>query len=104
MTDQLALDFNPAAKACQAKAERVNPEFTEKATAAILKHLQAVGQASGEELTDIAIAHGAKPHDARAFGGVFAGLSRNKKITTVGFCMRAKGHGTSGGRIWGLCA
>jgi hypothetical protein len=34
---------------------------------------------------------------------VFGRLSRRGVIRTVGFCMRAKGHGTAGGRIWGLC-
>lgn len=107
---QLAIDFNAhravgesAANACEAKARRGNPEFTEKAEAAILAHLRAVGTASGEALTDVAMAHGARPHDARAFGAVFGRLSRRGVIRTVGFCMRAKGHGTAGGRIWGLC-
>lgn len=65
---QLALDLHPAASACNTKADRADPGFTDKAKAVILKHLAAVGQCPGEDLTDIAIAHGCKPHDARAFG------------------------------------
>ena len=89
-----------AAAHCLAKAERSDPEFVSKATAAILAHLRASGQASGEELVDVAIAHGAHCPDQRAFGAVFASLSRKQLIRTVGFCMRAKGHSTAGGRIW----
>lgn len=90
------------ANACAAKAQRSDPEFSAKAEAAILAHLRVVGQASGEVLTDIAIASGARPHDARAFGGVFQSMSRRGLIRTVGFCLRSKGHGTAGGRIWGI--
>lgn len=107
--NQLPIDFDAAraagesaANACERKALKVDPEFTEKAEAAILAHLRTVGQASGEVLTDVAIAHGARPHDARAFGSVFQRLSRRGVIRTVDFCMRSKGHGTAGGRVWGL--
>jgi hypothetical protein len=106
--DQTTLDFDAreagesAANACTDKALRADPTFTAKAQEAILAHLRVVGQASGEVLTDVAIAHGARPHDQRAFGSVFSGLSKKHLIRTVGFCMREKGHGTAGGRIWGL--
>lgn len=110
MSNQLALNFDAAreageraAVACAAKTKRVvDSTFFEKASTAILAHLQSVGQASGEVLTDIAIAHGARAHDPRAFGSVFSSLARQKRIKTIGFCMRSKGHGTAGGRIWGL--
>ncbi len=108
--NQLSIDFDAArsagataAQACTDKAARTCPEFTRKAQEAILAHLHAVGTASGEVLTDVARAHGAQPHDDRAFGAVFAVMSRRKLIRTVGFCMRSKGHGTAGGRVWGLC-
>jgi hypothetical protein len=107
--NQLTIDFDAheagisAANACEKKARKVDPEFSEKAATAILAHLRTVGQASGEVLTDVAIAHGARAHDARAFGAVFSRLSRKGLIRTIGFCMRSKGHGTAGGRIWGLC-
>ncbi len=87
---------------CAQKAERVAPAFTEKAAEAILQHLQAVRQCSGEVLTDVARAHGAVPHDDRAFGAVFKSLARRGLIRHVGYCQRTKGHGTSGGRIWGI--
>jgi hypothetical protein len=107
--NQLAIDFQAAraqgeiaAGRCIVKAERNDPEFSAKAEQAILDHLRVVGQASGEVLTDVAIAHGARPHDARAFGAVFKSLARRGLIRTVGYCMRSKGHGTAGGRVWGI--
>jgi cytochrome c556 len=105
--NQLSIDFaraagESAANACTSKAHRSDPEFTAKAKVAILAHLRAVGRASGEELVNVAIAHGARPHDARAFGSVFQSLSRDGSIRTVGFCLREKGHGTAGGRIWSI--
>lgn len=107
--NQLTLSFDrareageSAAQACINKAQRKDPEFADKARAAILAHLRVVGKASGEVLTDIARAHGAIPHDDRAMGPVFASLARRGLIRTVGFCARTKGHGTAGGRIWGL--
>lgn len=109
MNQQLDINFESArelgeqaANACLAKTHRADPQFSQRAATAILNHLRAVRQASGEELVDIAIAHGAHAHDQRAFGAVFAGLSRRGLIRTVGFCMREKGHGTAGGRVWEL--
>lgn len=107
-SDQLQIEFDAkeagrtASEACTAKALRSDPTFVKTAQDAILAHLRVVGQASGEVLTDVAMAHGARPHDQRAFGAVFSGLARKNQIRTVGFCMRDKGHGTAGGRIWGL--
>lgn len=104
---QLALDFSraqgeAAAAACIAKARRTDPEFAAKAERAILAYLRVAGPAPGEVLTDIARAHGAIPHDDRAFGAVFQSMRRRGLIRTVGFCLRTKGHGTAGGRVWGL--
>jgi hypothetical protein len=114
--NQLTIDFNSlaaasatgaaaaAAQACLAKAQRIDPEFPEKAKAEIMAHLRVVGQASGEDLVEIAKAHGAIPENGdKAFGGVFLSLSRSKQIV----CLRADlprrhGHGTSGGKLWGL--
>ena len=88
---------------CFAKAKQIDPDFSAKAEAAILAHLQAVGQCPGEDLTEIAKAHGAIPQDDRAFGAVYQSLSRRGLIKTVGFCLRKRGNGTAGGRIWGIC-
>lgn len=108
--NQIAFNFeaareagNQAGERCLSKAQGIDPTFAENAKWAILAHLRKVGQASGEVLTDVAIASGARPHDARAFGPVFGALARQGLIRTVSFCMRTKGHGTAGGRIWALC-
>ena len=85
-----------------AKAQGVDPDFHAKAERAILSHLKAKGECSGEELTDIAKLHGAIPHDDRAFGTVYRNLSQRGLIRTVRLAMRVKGHGTPGARIWGL--
>lgn len=85
-------------------ATRRDPLFAEKARTAILRHLRACPglQCSGEELVDVARAHGAVPPDDRAFGSVFQTLARKGLIRTVGYTVRRKGHGTAGGRVWAL--
>jgi hypothetical protein len=55
---------------------------------------------SGEEIVDHCLRLGIVPHDARAFGSVFARLRQQGAIEAVGFCDRRKGNGTAGGRIW----
>ena len=106
---QQAIDFDTpraagevAGQRCIDKARRIDPLFAEKAEAAILAHLRVVRRASGEDLTNIAKAHGAVPHDDRAFGPVYGALSRRGLIRTAGMCLRSKGHGTAGGRVWEL--
>lgn len=99
---QLSINFTPEATACMEKAKSIDPDFPAKAEKFILEHLAIVKQCPGEELTDVARAKGAIPHDDRAFGGVFQRLSRRNLIRTVGFCERKKGHGTAGGRVWGI--
>jgi hypothetical protein len=107
--NQIPIDFDAAraagesaANACERKARKINPEFTERAEVAILAHLHTVGQASGEVLTDVAIAHGARPHDARAFGSVFARLLRANRVFVVGYAPRRKGHGCMGAKVYAL--
>lgn len=87
-------------------AERRDPLFRAKAEQAILKHLAhaPMFRASGEELVHIAKGMGAVPHDDRAFGSVFQQMER-RGLTR---CLRSdlprkRGHGTSGGKLWGLC-
>lgn len=79
-----------------------DPQFAEKAKTAILRHLRDNGATAGEDLVAVARAHGARPSDDRAFGSIFQSLSRKGQIRTVGFCLRTKGHGTAGGRVWAL--
>ncbi len=84
------------------KAERLAEGFTERASAFVLGYLREHGATAGEVITDAAVLAGITAHDTRAFGPVYASLARKGLIVTVGYCMRRRGHGTSGGRVWGL--
>lgn len=106
---QLALEFDPPRVSgqrlgdlCAEKAERVADFDAEAAGKCIVNLLRERGSMSGEALTDMAMAQGHRPHDQRAFGPIYARLARAGKIRCVGFCLRGKGHGTSGGRLWDL--
>lgn len=93
--------FEKPAAACTAKAVRVAGFDTVAARAAILEALTKSGRAmTGEELVDHCQRLGLVPHDARAFGPVFAGLARNNKIVSVGFAAIRKGHVIAWARLW----
>ena len=89
-----------AGEACLAKAERTTSFDGDAARAAILELLADGVARSGEQLVDHCVGLGIVPHDARAFGAVFAKLKRDGLIEEAGFVARAKGHGTAGGRLW----
>lgn len=91
-----------AAEKAQARAERSDPTFSERAAKHILYSLGHLKEASGEALTDLCKRDGITAPDDRAFGAVYAQLVRKGQIRCVGFVPRAKGHGTSGGRVWRL--
>lgn len=88
------------------KATRSNPEFAEKAKALILKHLATHGPTSGEDLTDACKAAGIVPeNDDRAFGGVYFSLANQTcpRIRVLRSDLpRRRGHGTTGGKLYGL--
>ena len=88
--------------ACLAKAERHGDFNAEAAGAFMLEHLGKWGRSSSELLVNFAKLRGHVPHDDRAFGPVIAGLARKKQIRQVDSCARARGNGTSGGRVWAL--
>lgn len=90
-----------AGDACLKKAGRVADFDIEGAAQFILGYLARHGDTSGEHLVDQATAHGFRAHDARAFGPVFARLSKRGHIRCVGYCLRTKGHAGAGGRVWG---
>lgn len=89
-----------AGNACLDKAQREADFDAAGAAAFFLRRLQDLGPQRGEALTDAAKLAGFLPHDDRAFGPVFGALSRRGQIRCVGYCDRAKGHGTAGGRVW----
>lgn len=86
-------------------AEKRDPDFRTKAERAMVAHLSTRPDRSawGEDLTDIARAHGCAPKDDRAFGAVFQSLARRGVIRCVEFGVRRKGRGTAGARRWALC-
>lgn len=91
-----------AGDACLAKAERVAGFDASGARAFMVGYLETWDQASSENLVAAAKLAGFKPHDDRAFGPVIAGMAKRGEIHQVGTCSRARGNGTSGGRVWAL--
>lgn len=81
--------------------EKAQPSFVEQAREFVLKELRH-GPLSGEELTDRCKLAGIKPANDKAFGAVYAGLSRRKLIEVDGYCARTKGNLTAGGIRWRL--
>lgn len=116
--NQLAIDFDapaPVYTVAQARAvgaeaggraadraERADEGFGERAAAFIRGYLAQHGASSGEVVTDAAKVAGIRPPDDRAFGPIYAALARRGQIVAVGFCVRRKGRGTAGGRVWRL--
>lgn len=84
------------------RAERQEAGFSERAADFVLSYLRNHGISSGELVTDAAKLAGIRPPDDRAFGPVYAGLARKGLIFCGGYCMRRKGRGTAGGRLWRL--
>lgn len=105
---QLTIDFSaPRAEGerlgalCLAKVEREG--FDSEGTAlCITGWVRRHGPTSGEDLVDAAIAHGYRGRDLRCFGGVFQGLvNRNVLRVLRSDLPRRRGHGTSGGHLYG---
>lgn len=85
----------------ESSADRRVPDFTKHVCAYFLALLATRGPLSGEDLTDAARAAGYCPADDRAFGAAFRLLlTSGARIT--GYAPRRKGHGSSGGKVYGL--
>lgn len=83
--------------------QRQSPTFGLDAAVKILAILRERGRVSGEELVTECREAGIVPaSDDRAFGPVFAALSRSGRIQKAGFVERTKGHSTAGGIVWAL--
>lgn len=90
-----------AGQMCLALEVQRDPAFSERAYAFIVSHVRAQdAPISGELITLACKASGIVPRDDRAFGPVYAKAIRNGEIRVVGFCARARGHGTAGGRLY----
>jgi len=87
------------------RAEQLRRQFSVDAARIILRYLETHGPTSGEVLTDAVKAAGIvppPPMDDRAFGPIYMKLARLGVIEKVAPAQRMKGHGTSGGNVWGL--
>jgi hypothetical protein len=107
---QQVLDLGTTLKAARsageegirAAAESAGPAFLSRAQNYVVLHLRKHGPTSSEMLTDACKAAGIRTAEDRAFGAVYAALSRAGLIEKAGDCKRAKGHGTAGGILWRL--
>lgn len=93
-----------AVKRVSRRAEDACERFSERVAEFVVNYLKQHGPTPGEVLTDRCKEAGIKPHDDRAFGGVYLSLSRRKVIERCGSALRKKGHGTTGGSVWRLVA
>lgn len=91
---QLALDA----------ATSTDPSFGARAytfiVAYVHEHADTLGGVPGEQVTLAARAAGIRPKDDRAFGPVYAKAIRSGDIRVSGTCVRVRGHGTAGGRLY----
>jgi hypothetical protein len=94
-----------AAQACNDKAESLGFS-TDAARAFVLAWLAEYGPTPGEAIVEAAEnTHRAdlRGHDQRCWGAVFGKLSRDHRIRCLRSDLpRKRGHGTSGGKLWGL--
>lgn len=90
-----------AAQLCLTLAQKKDPTFSARAYAFIVEFVRTQPEpVSGETVTLACRQAGITPHDDRAFGSIYAKAIRNNAIVVVGFCARARGHGTAGGRLY----
>lgn len=92
-----------ASNACTEKAGTVLEGFSDKAFQFLqIKANQAANDEvwAGEDLVNEMKMAGLRPHDDRAFGGVFVRAINKKVLIPVGFRNRVKGHGAPGGRTY----
>lgn len=89
-----------AGERCTTKAAANDPMFRVKALEFIVAYVKRHGTASGESATLAAVQAGIRPHDARAFGAVYAQAIRDKQLRVVGECRRVRGHGSRGGSVY----
>lgn len=104
--NQLALDWarqqgDSGMRRAESSADRRIPDFSARVCTYFLALLSTRGPMSGEDLTDAARAAGYCPADDRAFGAAFKRLLTSGARVT-GYAPRRKGHGSSGGKVYGI--
>lgn len=105
--EQLSLAIargDSAAQACTDKAQTLGFS-TEAARAFVLHWLAEYGASFGEDIVDGAALSGRadlRAHTGKAWGSVFATLSRQSRIRCIEIGLRRKGNATAGARRWSL--
>lgn len=105
---QLALDLTharaaglEAAQRCLDASERAGFD-SQGARRFIVSWIRRHGEVSGEDAVEAAKAHGFRGKDDRCFGPVFlAALRANDVYVIRSDLPRKRGHGTSGGKLYG---
>lgn len=91
-----------AAQACLQKAESGAGFDADGAGKFIVGWLRRYGPTSGEILVRAAKEHGFRGHDDRCYGPVFKRLLATGSVKVLRSDLpRERGHGTSGGRLYG---
>lgn len=104
---QMTLDFarrvgTRAMQAAASNADRREPKFSERAAAYMYSILATRGPMAGEALTDACIAAGFDVTETRAYGAAFRLLVDRMGARVVRHCARRKGHGSAGGKVYGI--
>jgi hypothetical protein len=81
--------------------EQQDPDFGKKAYEFVVAYVRKHRRVAGEAVTLAARLAGIRPKDDRAFGPVYAKAIKEGTIRVVGSTLRTRGHGTSGGRVYG---
>ena len=105
---QITLDWarsegDAAILRAQVAAEHQSPDFTRLACAYALSLIATRGPMPGEDIVDACKAAGYVVREDRAYGAVFRRMLR-EGAGVVGYCPRRKGHGSAGGRVYGIAA
>lgn len=102
LLDSAKAEGQRAGEACLAKAERTDKFDTEGAGKFILGWIRRYGPTPGESLVLAAKEHGYRGKDDRCFGPVFQRLLSDNKVKVLRSDLpRTRGHGTSGGKLYG---
>lgn len=102
-TDTNTPTIEQAREAGREGMERVDRNATwdkEAVSDFIVDYVGQHGETDCETIVDAAKVAGHVPHIDKAFGPIFAGLSRSGRIIRTGFQARRKGHSAPGASIW----
>ena len=100
MIAETLFDWQAARDAAMTQVEaHAGADFAERARAFVSAWLCGRGPVLGETISMAGEAAGIVPHDSRAWGPIYAALSRAGVIVRTGYAPRTRGHG-SPGPVW----